>query len=323
MTSTDPEVTVLVCTRNRGELFEQVCRTLLEQSAPGRRWELLIVDNGSTDDTPVRAKAVEQQWPEIVRVVREPKAGLSIARNCGVQEARGASILFLDDDAFPDPGWLDAMTAALEREGVVCVGGRVQPLLHGDLPDWFLGRYLPYLTAWDLGRTPIALAYNEYPRGANMGFRRDVFDAVGGFAGSLGRKGASLMSCEEVELCLRIERTGFGEILYVPGAGVRHVTPVSRLSPSWMESRFAAQGRSEAVIYWQHGGWPALGTGLLSRRRHWREANRAPGSAGRLFARFKRREYRSFAASTLSAPFRVSRWTPPNGPAVEAWRPPF
>jgi glucosyl-dolichyl phosphate glucuronosyltransferase len=323
MATSEPKTTVLVCTRNRGVLFERVCLELLQQSRSARGWELLIVDNGSTDDTPDLARRIERERPDIVRVVREPAVGLSVARNRGIREARGVHILFLDDDAFPEPGWLDAMTAALSRDGVVCAGGPVQPLIQGELPDWFLGRYMPYLTAWDLGKTRVNLTYNEYPRGANMGFRKQAFEIVGVFADSLGRKGASLMSCEEIELCLRIERVGCGDIVYEPAAGVRHVTAAGRLTPEWMRQRFAAQGRSEAVIYWQHGGWSALATGLLSRRRQWREADRAPGGAERLLARFKRREYRSYAASTLSAPFRFSRWAPPEGPAPEAWSPPF
>lgn len=321
MATSEPKTTVLVCTRNRGVLFEQVCLELLHQSRPARGWELLIVDNGSTDDTPDRARRIERERPDTVRVVREPTVGLSVARNRGIREARGVHILFLDDDAFPEPGWLDAMTAALSRDGVVCAGGPVQPLLQGELPDWFLGRYMPYLTAWDLGKTRVNLTYNEYPRGANMGFRKQAFEIVGVFADSLGRKGASLMSCEEIELCLRIERVGCGDIVYEPAAGVRHVTAADRLTPTWMKHRFAAQGRSEAVIHWQHGGWSALVTGLLSKRQQYRATKGAYGRAEQLFARCKRSEYHAFAKTMLSAPRRVPKWVPPSGRDLADWWP--
>ena len=250
---------------------------MLAMDYPADRWRLLIVDNASTDDTLAVAEELATRAPERVQVLVEREIGLSAARNAGVRAAAGMGgevIAFLDDDAFPAPGWLTAVAAALGEPGVEAVGGPVEPIFEGDLPPWFLARYLPYLTVWDLGREPVELTYNEYPRGANLAFSAGAFARWGLFSTHLGRKGQSLLSCEELELCLRIERSG-GRVLYVPGAGVRHVVDTDRLTPDWIARRFGAQGRSEAIIDWMHGGTAGLRRGLrqalanaLQARRH-------------------------------------------------------
>lgn len=315
MTETGPRLTVVVCTRNRSTLLGDACAALLEVEPPRGGWEVVIVDNGSTDDTPEVAAEVRSRAPELVRVVEEPVVGLSAARNRGVAEARGELIAFLDDDAFPAPQWLVALAAAFENEeAVACAGGPVEPLLDGELPVWFTGRFLPYLTVWDLGSKVIDLRYNEYPRGANISFRASAFERFGGFSPRLGRTGRSLLSCEEIELCLRLERGGLRTV-YVPEARVRHTTPVDRLTPAWMERRFAAQGRSEAIIDWAHGGLQGLARGLGAHRRHAREAAGDRDAVGDLFARCQRRALRGYLAGVVTAPLTVPRYRPTD-PAV-------
>ncbi len=235
------------------------------------RWEMFIVDNSSTDDTAEVARSVAERHSGRVRVVVEEQIGLSAARNAGVAATDAPIVAFIDDDAFPEPGWLTAILRGFRRPDVMCVGGPVAPLIEGELPSWFRGRFLPYLTVWDLGDGEIELVYNEYPRGANIAYRRSGLDLVGGFSVHLGRKGSNLLSCEEIELCLRLERAGFA-ILYQPEARVRHLTPVGRMTPEWLHARFAAQGRSEAIVNWMHGGLDGVRVGLRGVRRHAAEA---------------------------------------------------
>jgi len=309
-----PALSVVVCTRNRSSLLGDACAALLDVEPPDGGWEVVIVDNGSTDDTPEVAAAVRSRAPELVRIVREPTVGLSAARNRGVAEARGELIAFLDDDAFPASRWLVALERAFDDDTVACAGGPVEPLLDGDLPAWFTGRFLPYLTVWDLGPKPIDLRYNEYPRGANISFRASAFERFGGFSTRLGRTGRSLLSCEEIELCLRLERGGL-RTLYVPDARILHTTPVDRLTPEWMEQRFGAQGRSEAIVDWGHGGLRGLAGGLRAHRRHVREAASDRDAVGELFARCQRRALRGYLMGAATAPLTVPRYRPPD-PAV-------
>jgi GT2 family glycosyltransferase len=261
---TSPRATVVVCTRNRSAPLAEACEGALALDA-AFDWELLIVDNASTDDTREVAAAIVARHPGRARLAVEPTVGLSAARNLGLRLARGRWIAFLDDDAVPAPGWLDAYARVLDDGSAAAAGGPVDPDFRGAPPDWFGSELLPYVSAWERGPEPHRLAYNEYPRGANMAFRRDALATVGDFDPRLGRRGRSLRSCEEIELCLRLERSGL-EVVYEPGARVRHRVEADRLTPEWMVARFAAQGFSEAIVDWKHFGATGLRRGLARER---------------------------------------------------------
>jgi len=308
--SSDLDVSVVVCTRNRSAALAGALDAILAIDYDPHRWEMLIVDNSSTDDTAEIARSVAESHSGRVRVVVEEQIGLSAARNAGVAATDAPIVAFIDDDAFPEPGWLTAILRGFRRPDVMCVGGPVAPLIEGELPLWFRGRFLPYLTVWDLGDEEIELHYNEYPRGANIAYRRSGLDLVGGFSVHLGRKGSNLLSCEEIELCLRLERAGFA-ILYQPAARVRHLTPVGRMTPEWLHARFAAQGRSEAIVNWMHGGWSGLKIGLRTVRLHAEDARRNRAQVGAIFADCHRHTVRGYYRGMLDI-VRVPRYHPPS-----------
>jgi glycosyltransferase involved in cell wall biosynthesis len=310
-----PFASVVVCTQNRSRLLAEACAAALAVDYRPERWELVIVDNRSTDDTLAVAREVAAAHPGRVRVVEEPEIGLSAARNRGVAEAGGEVIAFLDDDAYPEPRWLATLAEALTAGGALAAGGPVEPLYAGSLPPWFVDRYLPYLTVWDRGPEPHDLAYNEYPRGANVAFHRRAFQRYGGFSTRLGRKGTSLLSCEETELCLRIERGG-DRVVYVPAARVRHRVAADRITRRWLIDRFAAQGRSEAIVDRRHWGLAGLARGLrqgvgnvLSSHRARRDA--PDPEAATLLHHCHRATLRGYLRSTLTAPLTLRRWHPP------------
>ena len=257
MSPTALRATVVVCTCNRSRMLVEACESALAVDFPADRWELVIVDNRSTDDTLQVAHDIGARHPGRVRVIEELEVGLSAARNAGIAVARGEIVAFLDDDAYPEPSWLAALDRTFADPAVQAAGGPVTPRYAGSLPDWLTGPYLPYLTVWHPGPEPLALHYNEYPRGANVAFRREAFERFGGFSTHLGRKGKTLLSGEETEICLRIERDG-GEIRYVPDAGVDHRVHAERITRDWMLARFGAQGRTEAIIDWMHAGFRGL-----------------------------------------------------------------
>ncbi len=318
--SSSPAASVIVCTRNRSTLLDGACRAVLEQRLPGRPWELVLIDNQSTDDTWEVAQRLAAEFPTKVRTYQEQELGLSAARNAGLRLARGDVLVFLDDDAFPEPGWLQAIVETLGEPGVDCVGGPVDPVFRGELPDWFLGRYLPYLSAWDLGDRRRGLVYDEYPRGANLAFRRQALDRAGEFCTALGRKGDNLVSCEEIELCLRIERLG-GTIVYEPAARVRHHVNVERLSESWMMRRFEAQGRSEAIINWRHGGLSALLRGTRTMRNRVRAAASQAATSDDLIVRCSRSSFMGYLRSCLTVALVVAKWRWPAGLQPAPWSP--
>ena len=316
-----PDASVIICTRNRSNIFLETCDALLAIDDGGLSWEIVIVDNASTDETPEAALSLSKRSPQPVKLAREMTLGLSTARNTGIQMATGRAIVFLDDDAIPWHNWLPLLVDGLDREGVYAAGGPVEPRFASDLPAWFSDRFLPYLTVWDLGPEVIELQYNEYPRGANMAFRREAFDRFGLFSTHLGRKAKSLLSCEETELCLRIERGG-GSIVYVPGAGVDHLVEGGRVTQPWLRRRFRAQGTSEAIVEWQHAGFTGLAIGMwrsLSRTLHSRRLRQPDHQVVRqceLAATW------GYLAGLIRAPLTVPRYRarPEAGPPIQ-WRP--
>lgn len=299
--------TVVVCTRNRSAPLAEACEGALALEAPFS-WELVVVDNASTDDTLEVARALAARHPGRVRVAVEPTLGLSAARNLGLRLARGAWIAFLDDDAVPSRGWLEAYDRALADPEIGAAGGPVDPDFRGALPDWFEPALLPYVSAWDRGPEAHALAYNEYPRGANMAFRRDALLRVGDFDPRLGRRGRSLRSCEEIELCLRLERSGLG-VAYEPGARVRHRVEADRLTRDWMIARFAAQGFSEAIVDWKHFGSAGLRQGLAREREAIAHHLRVRGPSD-LRVAGHRAALAAYRRGALYALWAVPRWDP-------------
>jgi len=306
--SSAPSFSVLVCTRDRGATLAPTLEALAAHRAAAS-WEAIVVDNGSRDATATIARGLAARHAERLRVVDEPVVGLSTARNRGLREARGEIVVFLDDDAEPVDGWLDAYAAAFADPTVASAGGPVEPVYSGELPDWLEPRYLPYLSVWDLGPEPLELRYNELPRGANVAYRRSALRPAGDFDPRLGRIGRSLRSCEEIELGLRLERLGARSV-YVPGARVRHRVEAGRLTLEWMAARFAAQGFSEAIIDWKHFGWRGLESGLRRSRQAvaWTAANDGAASLRTGFVRASLRAYRRGAVYAILA---IPRWSPP------------
>ncbi len=317
--SSPPATSVVVCTRDRSQALTSTCQALLDLETPSGGWEVLIVDNGSRDDTPAVARRFADAAPGLVRIVEERSGALSVARNTGFRQARGELVAYLDDDAIPEPQWLSALVEVLRQDGVLVAGGPVEPLFDAPPPPW-VTPFLPYLSAWDRGTEIHELAYAEYPRGANMGFRREVFERFGGFSPRFGRRPGSLLSCEEIELCLRVERGG-GRILYAPSARVRHRTPASRVTPLWLERRFGAQGQSEALLEWRHAAWRGLARGMWRRLRDSRPTPGNGASFGQVLAdRCRRSALRGYLRGALTAPWWVPRYRARGGEAA-VWLP--
>jgi glycosyltransferase involved in cell wall biosynthesis len=311
---------IVVCTRNRGELLRSTCQGVLDLAADRKAFELLIVDNGSTDETLSIARSLSAEEPDLVRLALEPRAGLSRARNTGVAVAQGEILAFLDDDAVPGPDWLISLLAIFEDPATWAAGGPVEPVYSGDLPSWLGEPFLPYLTVWDKGKEIQDLTYNDYPRGANVAYRRAAFQAYGPFSVQLGRQRRSLRSCEEIEMCLRLERGG-KTVRYVPEARVRHRVDTSRLTPEWMERRFWAQGFSEALMEYAHAGLRGLAIGIRRSRRYARVRSRGQGLEAEILGRCHWRCHRGYFSGSLLAPLVMPRFRAQESMPLQAWAP--
>ena len=200
-----------------------------------------------------------------VRVVENTgPRGLSSARNRAIEAASGEIIVFLDDDAAPREGWLDALLSAFEDPLVLAAGGRAEPGWEGGRPRWF-----PHEFDWVVG-----CSYRGQPTmagdvrnllGSNMGFRRELFGSIGGFRQDLGRVGSRPIGGEETELCIRLRSARpESSIRYLPEASVLHHVPRSRTTLRYFLARCWSEGISKARVARVVG--PELG--LAVERRH-------------------------------------------------------
>ncbi len=241
-------ISAIICTHNRAAYLAKAIQSLTDQRMSKDTYEIIIVDNCSTDST----KEVVAQFTgkSNIRYVYESTLGLSFARNTGWRNARGRYAAYLDDDAIACPGWLDKILEVFEtvtpRPG--CVGGRVEPIWESSRPGWLSDWLLHGLTIIDW-KTPHVLTNlsAEWLVGANIAFPVDILQCVGGFTSSLDRVGNNLLSSGDVFLEKQIMKIEYS-CFYHPDIAIGHHIFESRLSQSWFIRRYYWQGVSDAVM---------------------------------------------------------------------------
>jgi hypothetical protein len=163
-----------------------------------------------------------------------------------VRAAAGEVIAFLDDDARAEPDWLRSLTGVYDDERIIGTGGDIIPDWEGEAPRW-----LPAEFQWVVGCTPPrapGIIDVRNPVGANMSFRRTVFERAGYFSIGLGRVGRVPLGCEETELAIRATGVIGGRIVHVPAARVLHHVPRERATWSYFTRRCWAEGVSKAAV---------------------------------------------------------------------------
>lgn len=243
-----PHITVILCTLNRAAILAETLASLSRMRRSARHASnVLLVDNGSTDATSTVLDDFAAHEPG-VRLLREPRCGLSHARNLGLTQAETALVAFVDDGVDFEPDWLDAVVDGFHRQPEMDVlGGRTDPRFPGPRPDWFYDRLITWYGCSRLGEHSRWMRAQEFPYGVNMAFRREVLQASGGFATDLGRRGTSLLSNEEAELCRRLKAKGH-RFWYCAEARLHHRIVPERLSPAWVLERHYWQGISDVIM---------------------------------------------------------------------------
>jgi glycosyltransferase involved in cell wall biosynthesis len=242
------DVSVVLCTRNRSACLGQALSSLAAQQA-GVRWEVLVVDNASEDDTADVVRQRAPGFPVPLRLEHEPQRGLSFARNRALATARGAVLLYIDDDATCRPGWLAAQARAFDDPAVVGTGGRIVPVVPDGAPPWFRAEAMTRIggpsSRYDFGDEPQAVGAGTRcppPFGANMGVRRDAAAGAGGFRTDLGW-GRVMIPGEDTDLMVRLQAQG-GRLVYVPGATVDHHLALERCNRDYFVRWYRGFGRA-------------------------------------------------------------------------------
>lgn len=238
---------MIVPTHNRAALLDDALSTLAAQEGPLPGWEIVVVDDGCTDDTPaVVDRHAARGLP--VRRVHQPNAGLNAARNRGAEETQGDVLAYLDDDVLVPPGWARALTEAFAAHpDAAGAGGPVRLRFEAPPPPWLGPRLHQFLSALDGPAEPGWLGPGRHPVGANFALTRAWWEKLGGFRAGLDRRGQSLVSNGEVELFGRIARAG-GRLWWCPQAWVLHRVPPTRMTKDWFLARALAQGQSDALV---------------------------------------------------------------------------
>jgi GT2 family glycosyltransferase len=238
-------VSVVVCTHNRASLLAPCIDAVGREVEGNRDAEIIVVDSGSTDNTREAVAELAERWPRL-RYERVDVPGLSLARNRGIDVARNDVVAFLDDDAEPCPGWLEALVAAYDDPEVAAAGGRAHLVWEGPTPRWLPHDQDSFFSGLDLGPEGRFFGPGENPYGVNMSVRKEWALAVGGFDPQLGRTGSNLISNEELGFFSRLAGLG-GRCWYAPGSAVLHHVSPERVSLRWLLRRAWAQGRSDLI----------------------------------------------------------------------------
>jgi GT2 family glycosyltransferase len=197
-------------------------------------WEVLVVDNNSSDQTREVVEEFRLNYPNRFRYLFEAQPGKSHALNAGIRESQGDILAFVDDDIVVDKNWLRNLTIDLEDGNCAGTGGRILPAKTFSPPDW-----LPLegpnnmggiLALFDLGETPAAL--DQPPFGTNMAFQKRMFEKHGGFRIDLGPRPGSELRNEDTEFGRRLLKAG-ERLRYVPSAVVYHRVPEERLEKEY------------------------------------------------------------------------------------------
>lgn len=237
------KVSIAICTWNRADLLNKTLTQMLTlKGCEEIDWELIVVDNNSTDQTADVVQRFQTRLP--IRRVFESKQGHSYARNRAIHEVTGDLLIWTDDDVLVEPDWLtEYVKAATEHPSIDYFGGPIDPWFETTPPGWFLmlwehikGVYVIRDYSGDIR----LFDGDEQPAGANMGFRtavarENLYDT------ELGRKGDSLTGADDTEMIARLRSQGKVG-LWVGTARVKHFLPTKRLSAKYLKEWFIGGG---------------------------------------------------------------------------------
>lgn len=238
-------ISVVVCTRNRSKLLRKCLLSIVNQSASSDEFEVVVVDNNSSDNTAEVIAAFTEKHDNF-RGVLEKKLGLSCARNRGLNEAFGGYVAYIDDDAEAFPDWIKEMRVFLCRcNSAVAFGGSYEANFEVLPPSWLP----PEFGSSHLGDREISLnAKDQFISGTNMVFNRELLLRIGGFDTKLGMSGNKIAYGEETCLQIDLKQRGY-EIIYLPSMKVKHLVSPEKMKLQWLVKSVYAIGRCSSTTF--------------------------------------------------------------------------
>jgi glucosyl-dolichyl phosphate glucuronosyltransferase len=242
-------LTVLFATRNRATLLRDVLTAFTALEGPPGGWTLVVVDNGSTDDTEAMSRSFTDRLP--LTFVSEPAGGKAAALNTGLIYCAGDLVVFTDDDVFPRTDWLVQVRAGADANPAAGIfAGRVLPRWETQPPEW-IERGIPLAPAYTVSDNTLraGLITGNHVFGPNMAVRASIFAGGARFDPSFGPASLSNYAMgSETEFVLRVMETGT-QAYYLPDAVVEHFVRTNQLSPSWVVGRAMRFGRGQYRLH--------------------------------------------------------------------------
>jgi len=242
---------VIIPTFNRADLLGPTLDCIARRCRLDDAWDVIVVDNNSTDDTRAVVESRVAGFPVPLRYVFEGTQGRSHALNTGIAASSASIFVFTDDDVLVGEGWLAAAVAPLVDGSVEYSGGPVRPIWETARPEWLpMDRSDIWGTIAILDYGPEPFVFEErrrVPLGANMAVRRSLIDRIGLFDGRLGRSGSQLLGQEVPEFLARARAAG-ARGMYVPEMLVDHHVPARRLTKQYFRRWWYGKGISRAQL---------------------------------------------------------------------------
>jgi len=239
------EVSVIIPTYNRARFLPDALAGILNQSFPADSYEIILIDNGSTDNTRQTVEEINRNNAGRVSYIYEPRPGLMVGRHLGARLAKGHILLYGDDDIIVPADWVKEMYRCYQDKEVGAASGKVLPKFEVRPPAWinlFTRNYISIVDAGDEYR----IVTKNLAAGCNMSIRKDVFYEVGGsYPDSMPPDLIRFAGTGESGLMEKVEQSRY-KIVYNPRAYVHHVIPASRLTIESYKKRAFLQGVSDS-----------------------------------------------------------------------------
>jgi glycosyltransferase involved in cell wall biosynthesis len=242
------QTSVIICTHNRATLLPRLIGQLRAQDYPADAFEIIVVDNGSTDNTRLVVERLVAGSGVPLHYVAENRPGITFARNRGAEAARNPYLAYLDDDCSVEPDWLSQLMSGFNlHDDVMVVGGRVvMDYDDQQIPDWLGSKSEQWLAKYNFpGSQPRLLDNTLYVIEGNMAITRQAWETVGGFMGMDQFGSPHIASNESMYLLEQVKHKG-GKVAFVPGAIVYHHKGIP--TQQWMVMRAFWNGVSAGIL---------------------------------------------------------------------------
>jgi glycosyltransferase involved in cell wall biosynthesis len=253
------KLSVIIPTRNRAEVLERALQSIVKQTLPTDEYEVIVIDNGSTDDTEVIINSFNKSIKNLVYIYDE-HPGLHVGRHRGLLAAKADLLVYADDDIEALPTWLEGVLESFEDSSVVLVGGKNIPNFESIPPDWILEMWeksnnkkiLGHLSILDFGEE-IQEINPFYVFGCNFSIRKSILIDAGGFhPDGMPQELIRYRGDGETHVSQYIHNKGL-KSLYNPKASVYHLVSEGRMTQAYFKQRAYNQGISDSYTSIRNG----------------------------------------------------------------------